>query len=1045
MIGAGMLLNRTVKQALFAASKFTPQYKNLNASLMKNFFTYLVGALVLVLPGLTAQAQYTEDFNSLAQTGDANPWTDNATLPGWYWVTESAFARTYRANDGASNTGALYSYGATSANERALGSLASGSPDDFAYALVLLNNSGSPITDPQVSYTGEQWRNGANSDADVLEFSYGVFASVPTLTATSAQTGFTSLPALNFSTPIFGGTAGKLDGNAPANRQALNATLSGVTIPAGEYLVLKFYDNDDGGSDHGIGVDDLSVSGTGWVVPPPPTPTVTLASTLFQVSEGVGTFTVTFNIDIAPSVESTVDVALTDDAALIALDGISSASVPGDISLASAQVVFPAGSTASQEITVTVVDDGAEEIIAVTKLVVSNPAGNVQLGTSTEAWIFLQDNDQTVPSPANELNISFAGRYRNNVDASGTPIVGDPGPAEDGGTYTSEIVAFDPLTNRLFVANGTTQLVNVLEVDENLNVTQVGAIDFSGVGAPNSVAVSSQGVLAIVCEDGTDKTLSGRVYIYKTDLSNFTLGGSLGFRSPGALPDMVTFSKDGSRLFIAAEGEPNDYTTTGTDPLGEVTAFEVPADVVANPPSSWNGITIRPGSYITDMSAFVAGGGRFYGAYGSVPGLPVDNVPNAEEDMEPEYIAVSDDGNFAYITLQENNALCIIDYTDFGNPDVTVLPLGVFPVDEAGGLDASNDGSVTEAFIGTWPVVGQPMPDAIAYANIGGTGYLFTANEGDAREYDGLLGGTAEEADDERFRDYTRDATNLPDDPYSILVQRPLLGQLRMDRLGDTDLDGDLDELRTFGTRSFTIWNAATGAPVWDSENLFELITANDPRTADIFNANNDDADKKARSDDKGPEPEAITVAKINDHWYAFIALERVGGVMVFNVDDPAAPVFDQYLLDNRPTTFDLNADDLGPEDLKYIRPEDSPNDRGLLVVANEISGTIQFYTMPDVLNAEPVQPGKALGGIEVYPNPVADYLHLKGQAPVGNLSITVDLYDLKGSRYKTVAVKPAGDGSVDASIYVGDLKAGLYVVNLQQGGRASSVRIVKQ
>jgi DNA-binding beta-propeller fold protein YncE len=219
------------------------------------------------------------------------------------------------------------------------------------------------------------------------------------------------------------------------------------------------------------------------------------------------------------------------------------------------------------------------------------------------------------------------------------------------------------------------------------------------------------------------------------------------------------------------------------------------------------------------------------------------------QDLEPEYIAVSDDGTTAYVMCQENNALVLVN---IGTETVdAILPIGFKDWTEEGvTFDASN--RTDDIFFANWPVNGMYQPDAIDYFNVGGAGYLITANEGDARDYDDFS---------EEFRvgddEIPLDPTAFPDAEY--LKDDALLGRLRITSAnGDTDGDGDYDELYAYGARSFTIWDATTGALVYDSGNDLEQITAADPVFGALFNSDDEENAFKNRSDDKGPEPEAV-------------------------------------------------------------------------------------------------------------------------------------------------------------------------------------------
>jgi len=176
---------------------------------------------------------------------------------------------------------------------------------------------------------------------------------------------------------------------------------------------------------------------------------------------------------------------------------------------------------------------------------------------------------------------------------------------------------------------------------------------------------------------------------------------------------------------------------------------------------------------------------------------------------------------------------------------------------------------------------------------------------------------------------------------------------------GDTNVDVDdvkfyvensceYDTLYSYGARSFSIWSA-DGQRVFDSGSEFERVTAS--LIPDNFNGNNDENSFDNRSDDKGPEPEAVAVGIINGQTFAFIGLERVGGIMVYNVTNPQNPEFVQYL-NNRDFSVsqaDLEAGmagDLGPEGLAFISADDSPSGKPMLAVGNEVSGTTTLYSI---------------------------------------------------------------------------------------------------
>ena len=210
----------------------------------------------------------------------------------------------------------------------------------------------------------------------------------------------------------------------------------------------------------------------------------------------------------------------------------------------------------------------------------------------------------------------------------------------------------------------------------------------------------------------------------------------------------------------------------------------------------------------------------------------------------------------------------------------------------------------------------------------------------DERDYDGF----SEEARvKDHGDDFQLDSAAYPD--IDELSTDENMGRLKMTvSTGDTDNDGEIELIHAFGGRSFSILNAE-GAMVYDSGSDFERITAS--LIPDDFNSTNDENGSfDDRSDDKGPEPEGVTVGRIGGEAYAFIGLERVGGIMVYNVTDPLIPRFVQYI-NNRDFSGDAEAGtagDLAPEGLLFIPEDESPTNLPLLVVTNEVSGTTTIY-----------------------------------------------------------------------------------------------------
>ncbi len=479
----------------------------------------------------------------------------------------------------------------------------------------------------------------------------------------------------------------------------------------------------------------------------------------------------------------------------------------------------------------------------------------------------------------------------------------------------AEIVVHHPGTQRLFFTNADANSVFILDISNPASPVKVGEIDMSPYGdGVNSVAVNAAGIVAIASEAAAVDA-NGQVVFFDTN------GAFLNNVTAGVLPDMVTFTPDGMKVLSANEGEPND--DYNVDPEGSITIIDISGGV-AN--ASAQQITFTDFNAGASRAAELPSDVRIFG-----PGASV------AQDLEPEYIAINPAGTKAYVACQENNALVVVDIAT-AQID-TILALGFkdhsLPGNE---LDASNrDGSIN---IANWPVLGMYQPDAIATYEVGGQVYIVSANEGDARDYDGF-------SEEERIGDFMLDPTAFPN--AADLLDNANLGRLRTTSAnGDTDGDGDYDVLYSYGARSFTIWNATTGAIVFDSGSDFETRLA--ALIPNDFNSNNDENDSfDSRSDDKGPEPEAVTIGQIGGRHYAFIGLERVGGVMVYDVTNPVAPVYQTYLNNRDFSVADVEADlaqvgDMGPESIAFISASDSPNGQNLIAVSNEVSGTVSIF-----------------------------------------------------------------------------------------------------
>ena len=503
----------------------------------------------------------------------------------------------------------------------------------------------------------------------------------------------------------------------------------------------------------------------------------------------------------------------------------------------------------------------------------------------------------------------------------------------------AEIVAYHAPTERLFVINATIGGVEVLDVADPSDPTPVagspidavGALD--AVGSANSVATSEDLVaVALEAEVAQDPGLVG---FYDPETLDF-----LGTAPVGPLPDKVTFTPDGERVLVANEGEPTE--SYAYDPQGSVSIVDLSEGV-------------------EDATVDTAGFRRFNGREDQLRrrGIRIFG-PNASasQDFEPEYVTISDDSRTAWVSLQENNAIAEIDIRQARVE--RLLPLGFKDFSLAGNeLDASNEDGVN---VRNWPINGILQPDAIGAYSPNGQTYIVTANEGDSRDYDSF----SEEVEVSELRldpdAFDVDEIEGVDSVEELQAPENLGNKNATTTLGDVDGDGLYEELYVFGGRSFSIFTTE-GELVFDSGSDFEEITAD--RFGEAFNNDNTENTGDSRSDNKGPEPEGLALGQVGDRHYAFVGLERVGGVMVYDITDPECATFVDYV-NNRDFEFDIQgeiangdepasaAGDLGPEGLDFATAEESPTDDPLVFVGHEISGTTAIFRVTTEAADEP-------------------------------------------------------------------------------------------
>ncbi|HHC6581327.1 TPA: choice-of-anchor I family protein [Vibrio parahaemolyticus] len=521
-------------------------------------------------------------------------------------------------------------------------------------------------------------------------------------------------------------------------------------------------------------------------------------------------------------------------------------------------------------------------------------------------------------------------------------------------TSAAEIVNYDACTDKLYVVNAQAKRVDVLSLNESSAPSQTDFIDLTDagtsagieIGAANSVAVFN-GLVAVAIENN-NKQEDGLIALYRSDdLSLITT-----FKT-GALPDMVGFSKDGRYIATANEGEPNsDYSI---DPEGSVTLVDLSKG-------------------INNADVTQIGFGEFDGVRSDeLPKAVRISGPNASiaQDLEPEYLTFADNGKI-YVALQENNAMAIIDPQNHSVEKIVALGEKSWSNSK---LDASNKDKIIGNLKSYPQLVGLYMPDTLDSYSVNGQTYIVSANEGDGREYGFKT--TQAECDQAGFKwdkdDYqgTPDYTNVKGSCLShidevrgkklkVTTDHPLAEALKdnkqLARLKVIKPNHTLnteENVQAFGARSFSIWNE-NGELVFDSGDDFATVALlNEGKHFNSTNDSNSSGDD--RSDDKGIEPEAIEVAKINGRYYAFIGLERQGGIMVYDITEPKQAQFLHYVNHRDYTqpvctlvedgecandTYNPKAGDLAPESINYF----TRNGQHFIAVGNEVSGTTSVF-----------------------------------------------------------------------------------------------------
>lgn len=526
-------------------------------------------------------------------------------------------------------------------------------------------------------------------------------------------------------------------------------------------------------------------------------------------------------------------------------------------------------------------------------------------------WTSAQRTKNASRTGQDQLNITHKGRYTSGADFG------------NGGT---EIVKYNPKNGYAYSVNGDKEALDIIDVkhpgkDGAINLVKRIYLQDNGieVGDLTSVTVHPSGDYVAVSAPAVDKTKPGHVVFYGSNgdyINNVTVG---------SLPDMVTFSKDGKYLLVANEGEPSDDYTV--NPPGSVSVIDVtggPANVTAN--------NVRTAMFTKEHQEGIRALGP--------------NAKDAYLNIEPEYIAVDSQSKYAYVTLQEVSAIAKVDIAKGQIVQVKGLPYKDHSLAQ-NAMDVSDEDGKSE--LRRVPVLGLLQPDGIDTYDYNGETYLLIANEGDSQDYEGY----SEEKRVKKLKDdiqldaryyqgYTQ--AELDDMVENGLFDDEQLGRLKVTTShAFKDADGKYNALVSYGGRSFSILRASDLEMIYDSGSDIEQ------RVLDLlperFNANYEAADDikvDDRSDDKGPEAENVVVGKVGSHSYAFVGLERVGGIMIYDITNPNEPYFVKYL-------YDPDNKDISPEGITFESAEESPNGKPMLITSFELSGTTSAWELEDL------------------------------------------------------------------------------------------------
>lgn len=587
------------------------------------------------------------------------------------------------------------------------------------------------------------------------------------------------------------------------------------------------------------------------------------------------------------------------------------------------------------------------------------------------------------------VSLTLAGRYESGIF----------------GQSAAEIVTFDPETKQAFVVNAHKGELDVLDMSNPSTPIKIGSITVTEIaeGAQvNSVAIY-QGTIAIAIE-AANRTDPGFVGLYRVD--DLT---KIAHVQVGALPDMLIFTPDGKQLLVANEGEPSDDYQI--DPEGSISIIDV-SDLATIDQTKVR--TAGFSTFNEQKAALNTAGVRIFGPNASVAQDLEPEYIAVSADSKTAWAVLQENNAVAVINIETATVTQILplgfkDHGVAGNGldvsdtegSINIVPWpgvkGLYHPDAMASYQVGDKTYLVTANEGDARAWGENNPEYFGTADTtpcnGDTSkgfieefrvkHLVHRNGFDRRCGDDLpahlrtmaagallnpavfsyCGATAGNPRDCREDDllgrlnvtWTMGYQKNPDgSPLLYKADGTLPGA------GETGDRLMYDELYAYGARSYAIWDTTDLSMVYESGDFIEQFLASDScmlgsnrdiPCKDWFNSNHEEGDSfDNRSDNKGPEPEGLVIGKIGNKHYLFLGLERMGGVMVFDISNPMAPVFQDYLNSREfwdetdPSVNLSNTGDLGPEGLFFVPAKHSPTGQPMLLVGNEVSGTTSVY-----------------------------------------------------------------------------------------------------